>query len=71
MSHKVQMGLQCPMPQLDFDVITLGHGSGGILTNQLLDKGVFKLFNNELLQKTRWSCFLISMAKWPSAQTRM
>lgn len=39
------------MPKLDFDIITLGHGSGGILTNQLLDSGVFKLLGNELLDK--------------------
>ena len=45
------MELQCPMPKLDFDVITLGHGSGGTLTNQLLDQGVFKLFENDLLNK--------------------
>lgn len=41
----------CPMPKLDFDIITLGHGSGGTLTNQLLDSGVFKLLGNELLDK--------------------
>jgi len=34
---KIRMQLQCPMPKLDFDVITLGHGSGGVLTNKLLD----------------------------------
>ncbi|MEP7127653.1 MAG: hydrogenase expression/formation protein HypE [Chitinophagales bacterium] len=45
------MQLQCPMPQLDFDIITLGHGSGGTLTAQLLDTGVFKLLGNELLDK--------------------
>jgi len=39
----------CPMPQLDFDVITLGHGSGGILTNRLLEAGVFNLLKNPLL----------------------
>jgi hydrogenase expression/formation protein HypE len=43
------MALQCPMPQLDFDIITLGHGSGGLLSSQLLETGVFKLFENELL----------------------
>jgi hydrogenase expression/formation protein HypE len=41
--------LQCPMPELDFDRITLGHGSGGRLTNRLLDEGVFKLFKSEEL----------------------
>lgn len=39
------------MPKLDFDVITLGHGSGGILTNQLLESGVFDLLKNPLLDE--------------------
>jgi len=39
------------MPQLDFEVITLGHGSGGLLTNRLLDSGVFELLKNDLLDK--------------------
>lgn len=39
------------MPKLDFDIITLGHGSGGTLTNQLLETGVFKLLENDLLNK--------------------
>lgn len=42
--------LNCPIPQLDFDVITLGHGGGGLLTNRLLDKTIFELFNNPLLE---------------------
>jgi hydrogenase expression/formation protein HypE len=41
--------LSCPLPQLDFDVITLGHGSGGLLTNKLLESGVFDLLKNPLL----------------------
>lgn len=45
------MQLSCPMPTLDFDVITLGHGSGGLLTNKLLDSGVFDLLNNEWLDE--------------------
>lgn len=45
------MQLQCPMPKLDFEVITLGHGSGGLLTNKLLDSGVFNLLKNEQLDK--------------------
>ncbi|MEM1120432.1 MAG: hydrogenase expression/formation protein HypE [Bacteroidota bacterium] len=39
------------MPKLDIEVITLGHGSGGILTNRLLDTGVFDLLKNDLLDK--------------------
>lgn len=45
------MQIACPMPQLDFDTINLGHGSGGTLTSQLLDAGVFNFFANELLDK--------------------
>ncbi len=45
------MQLQCPMPKLDFDVITLGHGSGGVLTNKLLDSGVFDLLKNPVLDE--------------------
>ena len=47
----IKMQLQCPMPKLDFDIITLGHGSGGLLTNKLLDSGVFHLFDNDYLQQ--------------------
>jgi len=45
------MNLQCPLPKLDFDIITLGHGSGGTLSSQLLETGVFKLLENDLLNK--------------------
>jgi hydrogenase expression/formation protein HypE len=48
---KLKMELQCPMPKFDFDVITLGHGSGGILTHQLLNSGVFALLANPLLDE--------------------
>ncbi len=45
------MQLQCPMPKFDFDVITLGHGSGGLLTHRLLQSGVFDVLKNELLDQ--------------------
>ncbi|MCH2215157.1 MAG: hydrogenase expression/formation protein HypE [Flavobacteriales bacterium] len=48
---KLRMQLQCPMPKLDFEVITLGHGSGGVLTNKLLDSGVFDLLSNDILDE--------------------
>jgi len=51
MNTKSILRLECPMPKLDFDVITLGHGSGGTLTTQLLETGVFRLFENTLLNK--------------------
>jgi hydrogenase expression/formation protein HypE len=40
---------ECPMPQLDFDVVTLSHGSGGKLTHKLLDQCVFEILQNEYL----------------------
>lgn len=45
------MQLSCPMPRLEFDIITLGHGSGGLLTHKLLQSGVFDLFKNDLLDQ--------------------
>jgi hydrogenase expression/formation protein HypE len=45
------MQLQCPIPQTDFDVITLGHGSGGQLTSRLLDTLVFSQLTNPELEK--------------------
>ncbi|MDR0793984.1 MAG: hydrogenase expression/formation protein HypE, partial [Chitinophagaceae bacterium] len=50
-TEKIKMQLACPMPKLDFDIITLGHGSGGTLTNRLLNSGVFSLFSNPLLDE--------------------
>ena len=49
--NKVKMQLQCPMPKFDFDIITMGHGSGGLLTNKLLDSGVFDILKNDILDK--------------------
>ncbi|MBZ5859345.1 hydrogenase expression/formation protein HypE [Flavihumibacter profundi] len=39
------------MPKFDFDLITMGHGSGGLLTHKLLQSGVFEIFNNDLLNQ--------------------
>lgn len=49
--QKVKIQLSCPMPKLDFDVITLGHGSGGLLTNKLLSSGVFHVLKNDILDR--------------------
>jgi hydrogenase expression/formation protein HypE len=51
MSNNSLLNLSCPLPKLDFDTINLGHGSGGTLTSQLLDKGVFSLLGNDILNK--------------------
>ncbi|MEM6348745.1 MAG: hydrogenase expression/formation protein HypE [Bacteroidota bacterium] len=48
---KIHMRLSCPMPKLDYEIITLGHGSGGLLTNQLLDKLIFKALHNPILDR--------------------
>src|ERR1700756_4265733 len=45
------MQLTCPIPKFDFDVITLGHGSGGLLTHKLLQSGVFDVLKNEWLDQ--------------------
>ena len=39
------------MPKLDFDIITIGHGSGGVLTHKLLESSVFDMLNNEILDE--------------------
>ena len=57
-TQSLKMQLQCPMPKLDFEVITLGHGSGGTLTNKLLDSGVFDLLNNDILEERHDGAFL-------------
>jgi hydrogenase expression/formation protein HypE len=45
------MKLECPLPKFDFDMITLGHGSGGLLTHRLLESGVFDIFKNDKLDQ--------------------
>ncbi len=41
----------CPLPKLNYDIITLGHGSGGVLMHELLNKTVLELFRNDLLDQ--------------------
>jgi hydrogenase expression/formation protein HypE len=45
------MQLQCPIPKFESETITLGHGSGGLLTHKLLQKGVFDILQNEWLDQ--------------------
>lgn len=51
MPHTVKMNLTCPMSKFDYDKITLGHGSGGLLTHRLLKSGVFDLFKNSMMDQ--------------------
>ena len=37
--------------ELGFDSINLGHGSGGLMTRDLLDKIIFKIFSNPFLDQ--------------------
>ena len=37
--------------ELGFDTINLGHGSGGLMTRDLLDKVIFKTFSNPFLDQ--------------------
>ncbi len=41
------MQLHCPLPTLDFDIVTMGHGSGGLLTNKLLDDVILKALSDD------------------------
>jgi hydrogenase expression/formation protein HypE len=55
---RLSVRLNCPMPKLDFDVITMGHGSGGLLTHRLLESGVFDLLKNDFLNQQHDGAFL-------------
>ncbi len=41
--------LSCPIPISEYPVITMAHGSGGILSHQLIEKMFQPAFENELL----------------------
>ncbi len=47
----IHMMVSCPLPALDFDRITLGHGSGGTLTHKLLDEVIYPLLSNDILNE--------------------
>jgi hydrogenase expression/formation protein HypE len=42
----------CPAPILDHKAIVLGHGSGGRLTHQLLEKVILPVFRNPTLKNS-------------------
>ncbi len=48
---KPSVAFRCPLPKLDFDVITMAHGSGGLMTQRLLQSGVFDLLKNDQLDE--------------------
>lgn len=45
------MMFDLPIPKFAFEYITMDHGNGGVLSHQLLEAGVFTLFENEFLKE--------------------
>lgn len=50
MSSETPFG-SCPMPILDHEQILLGHGSGGTLTSQLIERVFLPAFGNPILDR--------------------
>jgi len=50
--------LQCPLPLPEDDRISLGHGSGGQLSHELLQRLVYPRFDNPILQQGHDSAVL-------------
>jgi hydrogenase expression/formation protein HypE len=50
MSSETPFG-ECPMPVLDHDRVLLGHGSGGTLSAQLLERIFYPAFGNPMLDR--------------------
>ncbi|HVZ26976.1 MAG TPA: hydrogenase expression/formation protein HypE [Sediminibacterium sp.] len=48
----------CPLPVTPTDIITMGHGSGGLLTHRLLQSGVFTMLQNEIADQQHDGAFL-------------
>ena len=48
---KKDFSYSCPMPITDYKNILLGHGSGGTLSNQLIEKIFVNTFDNEHLRR--------------------
>lgn len=52
------MNTDCPLPTIETETITLGHGSGGLLTHRLLQSSVFNVFKNDVLDRQHDGAFL-------------
>jgi len=50
------MEISCPVSIVDSDCILLGHGSGGRLSHQLINKIFYPAFNNSLLEQNHDGC---------------
>lgn len=47
----MDFNLSCPIPISEYPVITMAHGSGGILSHQLIDKMFMPAFDNTILRE--------------------
>lgn len=60
--------LQCPLPIRDYDVVTLGHGGGGRLSQQLISSMLVPAFDNPVLRELHdgavlpWSAGRLAMS---------
>lgn len=43
--------LSCPIPLTEYPIITMAHGSGGVLSHQLIEKMFVPAFGNEMLSE--------------------
>jgi len=50
------MEIGCPVSNVDFDRILLGHGSGGRLSHRLINDIIYPAFNNSLLEQNHDGC---------------
>jgi hydrogenase expression/formation protein HypE len=51
MNRPDRYSLQCPIPKTDYEHVLLAHGGGGKLTKHLIDKMIYPLLGNEILEQ--------------------
>ena len=51
MKDSTKYSLQCPIPKRDYEHVLLAHGGGGKLTHELIDKMLYPLLGNEILDQ--------------------
>jgi len=47
----MDFNLSCPIPISEYPIITMAHGSGGVLSHQLIEKMFMPAFRNEILSE--------------------
>ena len=47
----MDFNLSCPIPINEYPIITMAHGSGGVLSHQLIEKMFMPAFENEILSE--------------------